>query len=96
MFDDLDSKNIYLRKDNEIIGLHAVGYRTPYVFDVVELDGTRNQVETDFMELEKWGNHYNEEFERIGRGSFRIFDATIEDTAKEFENDGWIKFEGPK
>jgi hypothetical protein len=84
--DDLDLKDIYLRKDNEIIGLHSIGYADPYEYTLVELDGTEIQKKTDFMPLETWGNRYNENYEMVG-GSFRVHQF-IEDEAKEFEADG--------
>lgn len=96
MMEDLNSKNIYLAKDGQIIGLHAIGHAEPYEFDVQEFDGTVTRVKTDFMELEKWGNEYNDKFEMIGRGSFRIFDLTLEHTARAFEEDGWVRIKGPE
>lgn len=88
----MSSKDIYLRKDDQIVGLHAVGYAEPHELRVQELDGSITLVKTDFMELEKWGNEYNEKLEMIGRGSFRIFDLTIDHTAKCFEDEGWVRF----
>lgn len=89
MSDDLDCKNIYLRKGSEIVGLHAVGHKGPYECVVKDLDGTESLFTSDFMELEKWGNVYNEKHEMLGRGSFRIFSRSIEHEAKEFEAEGW-------
>lgn len=94
--ENLDAKNIYLKKGEEIIGLHAIGHAEPYEFDLHELDGTVTRVKTDFMELEKWGNEYDANFKMIGRGSFRIFDLTLEHTAKAFEEDGWVRIKGPE
>jgi len=93
--DDLDSRDIWLRKGDQIVGLHAIGYAEPYEFDVHHLEGSTERIKTDFMELEKWGNEYNQQFQMIGRGSFRIFDLTLEHTAKAFEEEGWVRFEGP-
>lgn len=89
---DLDSKDIYLRKGSEIVGLHAVGNREPYTFTVMNLDGSEYGVTTDFMELDKWGNEYSEDMKMIGRGSFRVFDLTIDHTAQAFEEEGWVRF----
>jgi hypothetical protein len=93
---DIQSKNIWLKRGDEIVGLHAIGYREPYTFKVIDLDGSTTEHNSDFMELEKWGNEYNQDFKMIGRGSFRIFDLTIDHTAKAFEEDGWIRFYGPE
>lgn len=90
--DDLASKDIYLRKGDQIVGLHAVGHAVPCEFDNHELDGSITRIKTDFFEIEKWGNNYNEKLEMIGRGSFRIFDLTLEHTAKAYEEDGWVRF----
>ncbi|PWU11643.1 MAG: hypothetical protein C5B47_00615 [Verrucomicrobia bacterium] len=89
---DLDSKDIYLREGDRIVGLHAIGYAEPTELKVHEFDGSTTIVKTDFIELEKWGNNYNEKLEKIGRGSFRIFDLTIEHTAKAYEEEGWVRF----
>ncbi len=93
MDDNMQSKDIYLRKGREVVGLHAIGYAGPYEFDLQELDGSIQKIKTDFMELEKWGNEYDANFKMIGRGSFRVFDLTIEHAAKEFESDGWVRFQ---
>lgn len=92
MDNDLDIKNIYLTKNEEIIGLHAIGHSEPHEFDLIHLDGSRERIKTDFMELEKWGNEYDSKGNMLGRGSFRIFDLTLEHSAKEFEKEGWIRF----
>lgn len=91
-----DSKNIYLKKDDQIVGLHAVGHAEPYTFTLRHLDGTEEEITTDFMEIEKWGNEYTPDYEIKGRGSFRVFDLTIEHTAKAFEEEGWVRFEREK
>lgn len=90
-----DSKDIYLTKDGQIIGLHAIGHNEPYEFKLVHLDGTEELIKTDFMEIEKWGNQYNSNGQMIGRGSFRIFALTLEHAAKEFEEDGWTRVDCP-
>ena len=72
------SKNIYLKKDNQAIGLHAWGY---------EFNG-------NFYSEEVWGNEYDNQGQMIGRGSFRVFNE-IEAEAKEFEADGWVRYEAP-
>lgn len=91
--EDFDSKDIYLKKDNEIIGLHAIGIAGPYEFTLSELDGTNKLIKTNFMELEKWGNVYDENYNIVGRGSFRVFDLTLEHAAEEFEKEGYVRFE---
>lgn len=93
IYDEFDSKDIYLKKDDQIIGLHAIGYEGPYNYTLSDIDGTVKEIETDFQEIEKWGNEYDENYKMIGKGSFRVFDLTIEDTAKEMEADGWVRFE---
>jgi hypothetical protein len=87
----LDFKDIYLKKGNEIIGLHGIGYKKPYECTITELDGTKTSRTLDFMYLEKYGNKYDENFNMLG-GSFRIFNICIEDAAKEYEADGWVRF----
>lgn len=88
-----DTKSIYLKKDGQIIGLHAIGYNDDYKFDLYDKDGTVQRIKTDFNEYEKWGNYYNDSYEMIGRGSFRVFAPTLEHAAKELLDDGWIRFE---
>lgn len=93
---DLDTKDIYLTKDGEIVGLHAVGYKEPGQLTVYNLDGTTFTISTDFVEHEKWGNEYDSNFKAIGRGSFRVFELTLEHAAKGLEEDGWVRIPGPK
>jgi hypothetical protein len=87
-----DSKDIYMRKGEEIIGLHAIGYAGPYEYDLVNLDKTVTRMKSDFMAIEKWGNEYDKDFNMLGRGSFRVHDD-IEIVAKSLEEDGWVRFE---
>lgn len=47
---DLESKDIYLKKDKDVIGLHTYGDAT----------------ETGFMQYEAWANLYDEEFKFLG------------------------------
>lgn len=93
MNDDFDSKNIYLKKDDQIVGLHAIGISGPYTCHLHKVDGTIEVIQKDFNELEKWGNEYTPDYKIKGRGSFRVFDLSIEDTAKAFEDEGWVRFE---
>ena len=88
-----DSLDIYLKKDNKIIGLHAIGCKGPYEFTLVDLDGSSSTITSDFQVFEMWGNEYNERFEMIGRGSFRVFGYSLEFAAEAYEADGWIRFE---
>ena len=88
---NLDSKDIYLKKNNEIIGLHAIGHNEEYTVKIVELDGSSRLEKLNFIELEKWGNKYDQDLNMIG-GSFHVFDLSIEKTAQEFELDGWTRF----
>jgi hypothetical protein len=90
----LDTKNIYLTKDGRIVGLHAVGYSVSYTYDIIELDGSRSTITTDFMALEKWGNEYDDKHNMLGRGSFRVH-QDIEEEAKDFESDGWVRCLAP-
>lgn len=85
-----ETKNIYLRKGDDIIGLHAVGIDNMQ-WDLEELDGTRIKCQ-GFQAIDKWGNVYNEAYEMQGRGSFRVH-QDIEKEAQEFEADGWVRFE---
>jgi hypothetical protein len=91
--DDLASKDIYLKKDGQIIGLHALGYNEPYECEVIELDGSRHIEHLDFMALEKWGNAYDANLKMLPPGSFHVFDLSIEHTAREMEQDGWVRFD---
>ena len=79
-FAGLEEKSVYLRKDGHIVGFHAIG-------EYLE-DG-------QFMQLEIWGNEYNEIGDTLGQGSFRVF-GTLDAVAKEMVEDGWEVFEGPK
>lgn len=94
--DDLDSLNIYLRKDNQIIGLHAIGYKGPYTHTLVHLDGTREEKTSNFNAIEVWGNEYDEEHNMLGKGSFRLNTTHIEEIANELVTEGWEIYEGPK
>jgi len=89
-------KTIYLRKGDSIVGLHATGYEGPEEFELHHLDGAVEVVKTDFIELEKWGNEYDKDFNIKGRGSFRVFDVTLEHAAKQFEAEGYIRFIRPE
>lgn len=93
MIHDYDSKNIYLKKNNQIIGLHSIGYDNSE-WEVHNLDGSIVQMK-GFQPIESWGNEYDENYQMLGRGSFRIF-ADIEEAVKDMETDGWVRFEGPK
>lgn len=92
-FDGAVSREIYLRKDGQLIGLHAIGY-DDCVWTEVDLDGTEIECK-GFMAMETWGNEYDELGNMLGRGSFRIF-QTIESLALSMETDGWVRGEGPK
>ena len=87
----MDSKDIYLKKDNQIIGLHAIGHKEPYEFELIDTDGSSKKITTDFMELQKWGNKYDQNLNMIG-GSFHVFDYSIDKAAQEFEAVGWVRF----
>lgn len=52
-------KNVYLKKDGAIVGIHAVG----------------DEFEGQFQQFEIWGNEYDDEHNMLGRGSFRVFDT---------------------
>jgi hypothetical protein len=91
-YDGMWTKDIYLKKGEEIIGLHAVGEKDS-TWTQVGVDGTRVEMK-GFLQHEQWGNNYDENHNMIGRGSFRIF-ADIEEVAKELEEDGWVSYEGP-
>lgn len=90
---DFDIWNIYLKKEGRIIGLHAMGIKGPYEYTLTHLDGSSKLIKTDFQTFEQWGNEYNDEFNMIGKGSFRVFSLDIEEAAKDFEQDGWVRFE---
>jgi hypothetical protein len=88
----LDSKDIYLRKGNEIVGLHAIGLKGPYDLTISGLDGSEQQVTLDFQSFEMWGNEYDEHFNILGRGSFRVFHYCLDMAAEEWEKEGWVRF----
>lgn len=92
MCDGMQARDIYLKKDNEIIGLHAIGYDNS-TWTETALDGTSTDKQ-GFSAMEKWGNEYDENHKMLGRGSFRVHDD-IEKVAKELEADGWTIYEGP-
>jgi hypothetical protein len=93
--DGMVSRDAYLTKDGTIIGIHAIGYPEPYEWTEVALDGTETQKTSDFMQMEIWGNEYDENHQMLGRGSFRVFDQ-FESEVKNWEADGWVRREGPK
>lgn len=73
------ARDVYLKKDSQIVGIHAIGE---------EFDG-------QFMQMEIWGNEYDENHQMLGRGSFRVF-GELEREAQDWEADGWVRYEGPK
>lgn len=91
--EELDTIDIYLKKDDRIIGLHAIGYAGPYEIKVIEIDGSYKIENLNFNALEMWGNEYNEDYTIKGRGSFRLFGYDLDKEAKEFEEEGWVRFE---
>lgn len=94
-FEGMISKDVYLKQGEYTIGIHAIGYPGPYTYTEQALDGTRTEKTDDFQQMEIWGNEYNEQFQMIGRGSFRVherFDVAV----REFEKEGWVRIEGPK
>lgn len=78
--DDFESKDVFLRKNGHILGFHAIGHT---------IEGGQ------FLQLEIWGNEYDENYNMLGPGSFRVF-GTIEAITKEMVDDGWEVFERPK
>ena len=95
---EVESKDIYLKSpQGEIVGLHAIGHIDPdYEMRVQELDGSVIVIKPGFVEYEKWGNEYDNEYNMLGRGSFRVFDLTLDHAAKCWEDDGWVRFERAK
>lgn len=89
IFEDMDSKNIYLRKGSEIIGLHAIGENNSE-WTVSEFDGSET-LHKGFKAWESWGNEYNEDLQMIGKGSFRVF-GDIDVVAEQFISEGWEAF----
>jgi hypothetical protein len=55
-YEGMVARNIYLKLNDEIVGLHAIGYEHEGVFDQVDV----------------WGNVYDEDHNMLGRGSFRV------------------------
>ena len=82
---DFDCKDVFLKKDDDIIGLHAIGIdNTPY--QIQELDGTITD-HFGFMHEQIWGNKYNRDFNMIG-GSFRVH-TMFDEELKSWLDDGW-------
>ena len=75
------------------MGLYSEGIEVPYEYELHELDGTITTKISNFQPYQSWGNEYTPDFKMKGKGSFRIFDLDIEDTAKAFEEEGWVRFE---
>lgn len=86
-------KDIYLKKGEDIVGLHAIGEKDA-VWTAIDIHGNRSE-QKGFMQHEQWGNEYDDNHKMLGRGSFRIF-GDIEEAAIEMEKDGWVSYEGPK
>lgn len=89
IFEGLDSKDIYLRKGTEIIGLHTVGVNNSE-WTVTNLDGSET-LHKGFQAYDTWGNEYNEDLQMTGRGSFRVF-SDIDIVAEELIAEGWEAF----
>lgn len=96
--EEFDSKNIYLTtlfgpgKIPLCVGLHSIGHAGQYQYDVVELDQSRTTKSTDFQTIESWGNEYDPiDGRMMGPGSFRLFSSDIDETAKQYEAEGWIR-----
>lgn len=83
-----ESRDIYLQKDNEIVGLHAIGENNA-TWTQTDLNGVTTE-KTGFLALEVWGNNYDQNLKMIG-GSFRVFDD-IEAVANGLVEDGWVVF----
>ena len=81
-FEGMVSRDVYLTKDGQIVGIHAIGYPE-------NEDGTGG-----LMQMEIWGNEYDEDHKMLGRGSFRVFDD-LENEVKNWEADGWVRREAP-
>lgn len=93
--DEMTERSVYLTKDGEIVGIHAVGYEGPYEYQIQELDGTLTQHLSDFMIMEIWGNNYDENRNILGRGSFRVSAHNFELEVKDWESEGWVRREAP-
>lgn len=91
-----DSKDIYLQKDDEIIGLHSIGYAEEYNYTQTEPDGTVSHKKSDFNPIESYGNEYDVFFRIKGRGSFRLTSPFIEDVAQEYVANGWKLLDKPE
>ncbi len=89
-----ESRDIYLRNGNRVLGLHSIGYPGEYRYTKIDFDGTETECVDDFQAIEVWGNEYlnDSKFEMQGRGSFRIHD-NVNDFAKDLEAEGWVRFE---
>jgi hypothetical protein len=94
-FEGMISKDAYLKKDGVIVGIHAIGHPGLYEWVNVAADGTETKHTSDFMQMEIWGNEYDENHQMLGRGSFRVFDH-FENEVRNWEADGWVRYEGPK
>lgn len=89
----LDSLDIYLKKDDQIIGLHAIGYAGPYEYTYTDIDGNVTQKTSNFQALDTWGNNYNNKYEMFAPGSFRIDTNDLEEESRLYAGAGWIEFD---
>lgn len=94
-FEGMISKDAYFKKDGSIIGIHAIGHPGPHEYDLHGLDGSVTKIKTDFMQMEIWGNEYDDEHNMQGRGSFRVFNE-FNIVVKDLIEEGWVQYEGPK
>ena len=83
-----ESRDIYLRNGEEIIGLHEIG-EDNVKWTSVDVDGTENE-RFGFLAHERWGNNYDQNLKMIG-GSFRVLED-IEAVANGLVEDGWVVF----
>ena len=76
------SKDIYLKRGNELIGIHTYGYPSEATF------GDDPTVKPYFAQMEAWINAYTEDYKFIASIS-RVF-GPIEETAEELKAEGFV------
>lgn len=89
----MDTKDIYLKKGEAIIGLLAIRTKGPRTVTAIGSDGVERQETLDFDEIEMWANEYDSNFKMITRYKFSLLDFNLEKEVKHFEDGGWVRFE---
>ena len=84
-----DSLDVYFKKDDILIGIHAIGLYELNQYTYTDIDGNKEKRFSFFNALEVWGNEYDKDMNMLGRGSFRLGMRIMEDIIKEYQKEGW-------